>query len=237
MHNEAIEYQANGVNLKGHIAYDPNQSGKRPAVLVVHDWSGCSEFAQQAAQRIAQLGYIGFAVDMYGEGKIVSSIDEKMELMQPLLDDRPQLLSRMQAALQTITGFEQTDTNKIASMGFCFGGLCSLDLARSGADIIGAVSFHGALTPPPADNAEIKAKILVLHGYDDPMIHPTQVTAFIDEMKQAKTDWQVHNYGNTQHAFTNPQANMPDMGIIYNPLSAQRSWQSMENFFTEIFAE
>lgn len=236
MHTENIEYQAGDTALKGYLTYDPGQAGKKPAILVIHDWSGCNDFVRQKAEQLARLGYVGFAVDMYGDGKTADSIEDKMALMQPLLDNRPLLLTHITAALDTIKTVDQVDPAQIAAIGFCFGGLCGLDLARSGANIKGIVSFHGALKPPPAPAADIKAKILALHGYDDPMVPPEDVLAFTREMTKAKADWQVHIYGNTSHAFTNPKADNPDIGLIYNNKADTRSWQAMQNFLTEIFA-
>jgi dienelactone hydrolase len=147
------------------------------------------------------------------------------------------LRQRITAALHTVQNLKQVDKKRIAAMGFCFGGLCALDLARSGAEIIGVLSFHGLLAAPKdLPNKKMLAKVLALHGYDDPMGPPEQLLAFAKEMTQAQVDWQIHAYGNTQHAFTNPEAQDEKLGLIFDEVAEKRSWQSMKNFFTEIFA-
>lgn len=236
MRNKRVEYRAGDTNLKGYVAYDDSHKDKRPAVIVCHDWSGCNEFARAKADKLAELGYVGFAVDMYGDGKTASDKNNKIALMQPLLDDRNLLKQRITAAYETVQAMEQVDNSRIALIGFCFGGLCGLDLARSGANIQGIISFHGVLQPPTSTSTtKITAKILVLHGYADPMVPPEQVISFANEMNDAKADWQIHMYGHAKHAFTNPQADEPDLGLAYNKLADKRSWVSMENFLAEIF--
>lgn len=159
-----------------------------------------------------------------------------MALMQPLYSDRSLLRERLYAALEAIKSISVVDNNRIAIIGFCFGGLCALDLARSGADIRGAVSFHGLLNKPEnLASGRIKAKILALHGYDDPMAKPEQVHAFCQEMTEANVDWQMHMYGQVKHAFTNPQAHDEHLGLIYDEVAARRSWQAMSQFLQEIF--
>lgn len=234
---EIISYHDGNTSLEGYCAYDEKQTTKKPGVLIVHDWSGRNHFAEQKAKQLAELGYVGFAVDMYGEGKTGNTKEEKAALMTPVLQDRPLLLRRMTAALNTLRNLDQVDTHRLAAIGFCFGGLCALDLARSGADIRGVVSFHGALTPPPQTDAKsIKAALLVLHGYDDPMVTPDQVDAFAKEMTRAQADWQINMYGHTMHAFTNPEANDPDFGTVYQPKTEARAFNAMQLFFKEIFA-
>lgn len=236
MHSQSIEYQEGTTTLKGYYSFDKNISGKRPAVLVVSDWSGCNEFAWEKAEKLAELGYVGFAIDMYGNGAVGKTKEEKAALMEPLTQNRDLLANRILAAFNTIKTRPEVDTTKIAAIGFCFGGLCVLDLARSGADVRGVVSFHGALIPPPnKKNEKIKAKVLVLHGYDDPRVTGSEVSAFETEMTENKVDWQVHVYGGTMHSFTNPEANDPDFGTVYNAIADRRSWIAMKNFLTEIF--
>lgn len=231
-----IEYYDGDVLLEGHYAYDDNVSGKRPAVLVAHDWSGKNEFACRKANKLAELGYVGFALDMYGKGILGKTKEEKSALIQPFMQDRARLLKRMQAAYTTLKSLEQVDVSHIAAIGFCFGGLCVLDLARGGDDVKAIVSFHGLLQAP--DNLpkrKIKAKILALHGYDDPMVTPDHVRQFADEMTDDKVDWQIHIYGNAMHAFTNPEANDPGFGTVYNKKADERSWIAMQSFFKESF--
>lgn len=235
MNTQKITYQADNQSMEGYVA-QPNTPEKKPLVLIAHDWTGRNEFACKKAEKIAELGYVGFAMDLYGQGKLGQDNDEKMQLMKPLMDDRSLLLKRLLAALETAKKIEGVDTNRIAAMGFCFGGLCVLDLARSGADIKGVVSFHGLLgAPEKLPKHKIKSKILALHGYNDPMGKPEQVNAFADEMTQAGADWQIHMYGNTLHAFTNPLANDPDFGTVYDQKADARSWIAMKDFFAEIF--
>lgn len=236
MYTKNIDYHDGDAILEAFVAYDDKTTGKRPAVLVAHDWSGRNDFAQDKARKLAELGYVGFALDMFGKGILGSSKEEKSKLIQPFVEDRSKLQKRILAALNTLKTQEQVDTSKIAAIGFCFGGMCVLDLARSGADIRGVVSFHGLLFPLGLEAKEsIKAKVLVLHGYEDPLAPKDQVAAFEKEMTQARADWQLHMYGGALHAFTNPAANDRDFGTVYNALADKRSWMEMKNFFDEIF--
>ncbi len=238
MHQSNYVYFDNDQELYGYLAYDEQRLESRPAVMVVHDWSGRNEFACKQAELLAGLGYIGFAVDMYGKARLGNTNEEKSALMQPLMTDRHLLRARIMAAFDTVSALAEVDQRRIAIIGFCFGGLCALDLARSGAEIKGAISFHGLLHKP-ADLAHhhIKAKVLALHGYDDPMTTPEQVNAFAKEMTDAKADWQIHQYGHVKHAFTNPLAHDTSLGLVYNETAAQRSKRAMVNFLEEIFAE
>lgn len=232
---QLIEYRDGNTLLEGYLASGTPSANKKPAVMVVHDWSGKNDFACRKADKLAELGYIGFALDMYGKGIIGNTKEEKSALMQPLMQDRHQLQQRILAAFNTVKNLPDVDQHKIAAIGFCFGGLCVLDLARTGANIAGVVSFHGLLGAP--DNlpiSHIPSKVLVLHGYDDPMATPDQVIAFCDEMTTAKADWQLYMYGNTMHAFTNPQADDPAFGTVYSSSADSRSWQAMADFFKEI---
>lgn len=222
--------------FKGYVSYHDTGKKQRPAVLVVHDWSGRNEFACKKADMLADMGYVGFAVDMYGDGRQGQTTEEKMALMQPLLSDRRLIRDRLMAAYQAISSMPDVDNRHVAVIGFCFGGLCALDLARSGLDFKGVVSFHGLLNKPEHLKTEkVKAKILALHGYDDPMVQPDQVNDFCQEMTQAQADWQVHMFGHTKHAFSNPLAHDEQLGTIYNAVAEARSLQAMANFLTEIF--
>jgi dienelactone hydrolase len=231
-----ISYQSENVTLQGFAAYDDQDTHKRPAVIVAHDWTGRNQFACDKAEKLAALGYVGFALDMFGDAKLGSNKEEKTQLIKPLMENRALLQQRMLAAVNTVKNIAVVDTHHIAAIGFCFGGLCVLDLARTGTDICGVVSFHGLLVPPqdlPAK--QVKAKVLAMHGNDDPMVPTDHVIAFEKEMTAAKTDWQLHVYGNTMHGFTNPVANDPGFGTVYNTLADKRSWLAMQNFLTEIF--
>ena len=235
--SNTINYLDNDVVLEGFFAYDDSISTRRPAVLISHPWSGRDTFVIDKAKKLAELGYFAFALDMYGQGKVGKSIEENSELMQPFMADRAMLQKRIHAALSAVKLFPWVDDTKIAAIGFCFGGLCVLDLARTGVDIKGVVSFHGLLNPPEnLNNVQIKAKVLVLHGNDDPLASAQAVPDLQQELTAAGADWQLHNYGNTVHAFTNPNANDVGRGMIYDATADKRSWQTMLNFFTEIFA-
>ena len=236
--SNTVGYLDEGVLLEAFFAYDDAIEGRRPAVLINHAWGGRDEFVAEKAKKIAELGYVGFAVDMYGKGISGASVEENEKLMQPFIDDRKMLLQRIHAALYAVKLLPWVDDKKIAALGFCFGGLCVLDLARSGADIKGVISFHGLLSAP--DNTEgnaIAAKVLALHGYDDPMSSSEQVVALQKELTKSGADWQFHSYGKTMHAFTNPAANNPDFGTVYQSDADRRSWLTMKNFLEEIFTD
>jgi len=235
--SNTVGYLDGEVLLEAFFAFDDSLSGRRPAVLINHTWVGRDDFVAEKAKKLAELGYVGFAVDMYGKGVLGSGAEENAKLMQPFMDDRQILQKRMNAAFYAVKLMPWVDDSKIAAIGFCFGGLCSLDLARTSADLKGVVSFHGLLAAPGNTQGNaIKAKILALHGHDDPMVPVEQVLAFEQEMTKAGADWQLHTFGNTMHAFTNPVANNPDFGTVYQPDADRRSWLAMENFLTEIFA-
>lgn len=235
--SNTVNYLDGDTVLEGFFAFDDALEGIRPVVLINHAWGGRDGFVADKAKKLAELGYVGFALDMYGKGIIGSGPEENARLMQPFTADRALLQRRITAALTAVKSLPWTDGNKIAAIGFCFGGLCVLDLARTGADLKGVVSFHGLLGAP--DNLrgiKIKAKVLALHGHDDPMVPVEQVVAFEQEMTEAGADWQLHSYGNTMHAFTNPVANDPVFGTVYQADADRRSWQAMRNFLAEVFA-
>ncbi|KTC96848.1 dienelactone hydrolase family protein [Legionella feeleii] len=232
-----ITYQDHETICRGFIAYDNNPANPKPCVMVAHDWGGRNEDACNKAQKLATMGFIGFAIDMYGQAQLGQDKIEKRALMTPLVQNRKKLAARILAAFNTATQLPQVDKTKIAVIGYCFGGLCALDLARTGADVKGVVSFHGILTAPEEEEpTKLKAKILVLHGYDDPLVLPEQVNQFAQEMTTRKADWQIHMYGLTAHSFTNPEANDDEMGLHYNETADRRSWISMELFLNELFA-
>ncbi len=235
--SNTVDYLDQDTVLEGFFAYDDRFEGQRPVVLIAHAWGGRDEFVENKARKLAESGYLAFALDMYGKGRRGGGIEENSRLMQPFMDDRGMLQQRILAALSAVKQMPWADNDKIAAMGFCFGGLCVLDLARTGVDIAGVISFHGLFVPP--DNIpqpEIKARVLMLHGRDDPMVPTEQVLAIEEEMTRAGADWQLHIYGHTMHAFTNPVANDPDFGTVYQPLADKRSWRSLLNFLDEIFA-
>lgn len=234
IHCQPFEYPAGKVAMRGQLVRSPDRGRPKPGVLVAHTWAGCGPFERDRAELLAELGYVALAVDMYGGGTLGSGPEENAALMTPLLEDRPLLQVRMRAALEALKGIEGVDPSRTAAIGYCFGGLCVLDLARSGADFEAAVSFHGLLNPPPQHvPASIHPKILVLHGWDDPMARPPTVSALAKELSEGGADWQVHAYGGTMHAFTNPAANNPQMGTVYSEVADARSWRSMRDFLSD----
>ncbi len=236
MHSKNIEYSQGGSTLEGYFAYEDVRDTKRPGVLICHAWGGRDDFVIDKANQVAGHGYAAFALDMYGNGVLGSGPEENQKLMQPFVEDRALLRDRVLAGLQALAEQSGVDTSRIAAIGFCFGGMCALDLARSGADVRGVVSFHGLLIPARLVPQQISSKVLALHGYDDPMATPKQLGEFCNEMTEAGADWQVHAYGGVKHAFTNPQANNPDMGTVYDSGADKRSWQAAYNFLEEVLA-
>jgi dienelactone hydrolase len=235
LREEIVEYSDGDVTCKGWMCYDEAYAAPLPAVLISHTWGGRDEFVERKARRIAWHGYACFALDMYGQGRRGRSRDENAALMKPFMEDRALLARRMQAALTALRAQAVVDTQRIAAIGFCFGGLCALDLARSGADVRGVVSFHGLLKPlPQPSSKKILAKVLVLHGNDDPMAPSEEVLALQKELSQAQADWQLHLYGNTMHAFTNPDANDRTLGTVYKEEADRRSWHTLMNFLEEV---
>jgi dienelactone hydrolase len=236
MKTETVGYRHGTVDLEGYVAY-PDGDGRRPGVLVVHEWWGQNAYVRKRADMLAGLGYVGFAVDLFGKGKTAATTDEADKLYQAVMGDRRVAQGRIQAALDLIRANPAVDPARLVCLGYCMGGTVALDLARSGADLRGAVSFHGALaTPTPAGKGAVRCPVLVLHGADDPMVTPDQVQTFRDEMRAAGADWQFHEYGGAQHAFTNPAANLPKVGILYNAAADARSWEVMKTFLSEVFA-
>ena len=231
-----VEYEHAGANLEGFLACGDIEDGTKPAVLVVHAWGGRGQFECDKARALAELGYVGFAADLYGKGVLGNSVEENAALMQPFLDDRAMLQSRLTTSLETLKSHPEVDNGRIAAIGYCFGGLCVLDLARIGTDISGVASFHGLFgAPGNTAGTKIKAKVLALHGHEDPMVPVDAVVALEKELTEAGADWQIHVYGNALHAFTNPEANNPDLGAIYDRSADKRSWQTLLNFLDELF--
>lgn len=197
---------------------------------------GRSELELGFARRLAERGYAAFVADLYGREHIGRPREECRALMMELLGDRGLLRERLLAVLETARDQPEVDGARVAAIGFCFGGLCALDLARSGAEVEGVASFHGLLKPPPLPAIPISARVLVLHGWDDPLAPPDDVEALAAELSAAGADWQIHAYGGVMHGFTNPNARDPAAGILYDARAASRSWASLEAFLEECFA-
>jgi len=237
MQTRDIDYGGAGVHLRGYLVFDENRVGRRPGVLVFHEGLGLGDFAMARARMLAEIGYVAFAADMFGERRQARNLQEVANLVGGLRSQPETLRARGRAALAVLAGLPQVDTGKMAAIGFCFGGSVVLELARDGADIKAVVSFHGALaTQMPAAPGTVKASVLVLTGADDPLAPPDQVKAFEDEMRNAGVrDWQLVSYGNTLHGFTNPAADGSMMRTaMYNAQADRRSWAAMRGFFDEV---
>lgn len=236
LQNRLIDYRDGETVLEGRLAWDDSIERPRPGILVAHAWGGRSEFEDGKADELARLGYAAMALDLYGKGVRGSGPEENASLMQPFLDDRAMLQQRLLVSLATLREQDEVDAHRVAAIGFCFGGLCVLDIARTGAQLAGVASFHGLFMPPGnTEGNSIRTKVLALHGWDDPMAPPDAVQALAAEMSAMGADWQLHAYGNTMHAFTNPAANDPEMGTVYDAIAERRSWQAMMNFLDELF--
>ena len=233
MKTEKITYQSGDNSFEGFLAQPEGDSN--PCVLIAHTWAGRDAFVEEKAKLLTELGYAAFAIDMYGDGKIGTSNEENAGMMQPLLDDREELARRALASLDAVSKIDSIDASKIVIMGYCFGGLVAMDLARTGADIKGAVSFHGFLAGPENSTNEIKAKLLALHGDLDPMVGQDQIESFRQEMTSKKGDWQLHVFGGAMHSFTNPEANDPDFGAVYSKNADERSWKIFTDLLKELF--
>jgi dienelactone hydrolase len=209
-------------------------AGPSPAVIVFPSFMGRGANEEAAVARLAGLGYAAILADLYGGGRSAADREEAAALMAPLVADRALLRERLEAVLAAARSLASVDGGRIAAAGFCFGGLCALDLARSGADIAAAASFHGLLSPPP-ETRPIRARVAVYHGWDDPLAPPEEVMALGRELTAAGADWQIHCHGGTMHGFTNPKAAAPDSGILHNPTASRRAWRALEDLLEEAF--
>jgi dienelactone hydrolase len=236
---ETVEYRLGDTVLQGAVVYDDAQTGRRPGVLVVHQWKGLGDYEMKRAEMLARLGYVAFCADIYGKGIRPGNPQDAAALSGKYKADRKLLRDRVNAALEQLRQHSLVDRSKLAAIGYCFGGTTVLELARSGADVRGVVSFHGALnTPSPNDARNIKAAVLALHGADDPFVPPAEVEAFEKEMREAGVDWQLHSYGGAVHSFTDWGAgNDNSKGSAYNKKADERSWESMKSFFAELFGQ
>lgn len=240
IHESPVEYSSQGVVLKGYLSYDEHLKGKRPGVLVVHEWWGHNEYARKRARMLAELGYTALAVDMYGGGKQAGHPDEAGKFSSEIMKNFDVAKARFTAALEFLKQQPTVAADRIAAIGYCFGGGVVLNMARQGSELKGVVSFHGSLAAiKPAQAGNVKAKILVLHGADDKFISPEQIEAFKQEMKTLKADFQFISYPGAIHSFTNPDAdtyakkfNLP---LGYNADADRKSWEEMKKFFKTIF--
>jgi dienelactone hydrolase len=233
MHTATITYQDGEATLEGYFAA-PESASPLPGVLIAHAWGGRDGFVEDAAKRLAGEGYACFALDMYGQGVRGATPEECRALMSPLLQDRHALNRRMLSALAVFREQESVDGSRIAAIGFCFGGMCVLDLARGGADVRGVVSFHGLLGAPAETAAQIPAAVLVLHGHEDPLVEPAQISQLKADLTAAGCDWQFHDFGATFHAFTNPAAADRANGKLFSETANRRSWQMTSDFLAEV---
>lgn len=232
-----LEYTHEGLVCEGYLAYDDAVTGRRPGILVVHQWLGLSDNERLRAEMLAGLGYTALAADVYGKGVRPADRAAAAQEAGKYYADRALFRARLQAALSALAAQPQVDPARLAAIGYCFGGGGALELARAGAPLLGAVSFHGSLaTPDPADAKAIRGKLLVCHGAADPFVKPEEVTAFIAEMEAAGVDYQLVMYAGAVHAFTQRAAgDDPASGAAYNAAADVRSWAQMQAFFAEIF--
>lgn len=234
-----VDYQIGDTTFKGYLAVDTAREGQRPGVLVIPEYWGMNDYVKNRARQLADLGYVAFVADMYGDGKVTSDSKQAGQWAGEVKGDRILMRQRAEAALEQLKEHDKVDSEKLAAIGYCFGGTGVLEMARANMDVDGVVSFHGGLAPGDAASSEtIKPKVLVLHGAVDPHVKPEEVKAFAHEMENANADWQLIAYGSAVHAFTNPDAgDDPAKGAAYNEKADKRSWEAMENFFSEIFGE
>jgi len=232
-----VEYKQGDTTLEGVVAYDDAFKGPRPGVLIVHQWLGLTDYERKRAEMVAQLGYVAFCADIYGKGVRPQNTQEAGAQAGKYKSDRPLLRARVDAGLEALRHQPQVDPKHIAAIGYCFGGTTVIELARSGADVAGVVSFHGGLdSPTPADGKNIKCKVLVCHGADDPYEKPEDLAAFENEMRNSKVDWELIKYGGAVHSFTQPMAgNDNSKGAAYNEKADKRSWEAMKQFLAEVF--
>jgi dienelactone hydrolase len=234
---QTIEYKQGGATLEGYLAYDDASTAARPGVLVVHQWLGLTDYEKHRAEQLAARGYVAFCADIYGKGVRPQNTSEAGVEATKYKSNRALLRLRVNAGLNVLKKNELVDPKRVAAIGYCFGGTTVLELARSGAELNGVVSFHGGLdSPTPADGKNIKCKVLVCHGADDPFEKPEDLAAFEKELRDATVDWRLIKYGGAVHGFTQPMAgNDNSKGAAYNERADKRSWLDMKNFFAEIF--
>jgi dienelactone hydrolase len=231
---EAIEYKQGSTACEGYFAYDDAKSGKRPGILVVHEWGGLGDYVKQRSRMLAELGYVAFGCDIFGKGVRATTMEDCAKISEPYYKDRGLIRARAQAGLDQLKGHDRVDAARTVAIGYCFGGLVVLEMVRGGTSVKGVVSFHGQFnTPTPAKS--VAPKVLVLHGASDPVTPPEEVAGLIKEMEEAKADWQFVLYGGAKHTFTN--FNLPpnlEGPAAYNENADKRSWVAMKDFFQEV---
>jgi len=236
---EDVSYTGDNITMKGYVVYDENKKGKRPAVLVVHEWWGMNDYPKMRAKKLAELGYVAMAIDMYGNGKTVDNPDDAGKISGPFYNDFQMSKRRFDAALAKLKTYPDVDTNNIAAVGYCFGGGMVLGIAKLGDNLKAVVSFHGILAGPPADKNLLKAKLLVCHGAADKFVSQADVQQFRRSLDSIHADYEFKQYPDANHAFTNPAAT--DVGkkyniaIAYNGAADTASWNDMKDFFSRIF--
>jgi dienelactone hydrolase len=236
LHAEAVEYKHGDVVLEGWLAYEKGMTGKKPGVIIVHEWKGHGPYVRQRAEQVARLGYVAFAIDMYGKGVFAKDHVEAGKLAGVFQKDRKLMRERATAGLDRFKKVEVVDTAKIAAMGYCFGGSTVLELARAGTDLRAVASFHGNLTTPPGSEAkQVRARIAVFHGSADPHVKPEQITTFTEEMNKAGADWFLVSFGGALHSFTVKEANDPEHGMAYDEKADRRSWEMLTALLADAF--
>ena len=231
---EIIAYKDGEAALEGHLVHDTAMSGRRPAVLVVHQWKGISDYERKRCEMLAKLGYVAFAVDVYGKGIRPGTAQEAGAQAGKYKNDRALLRQRVNAGLDRLRQHDRVDAKRIAAIGYCFGGTAVIELARSGADVVAVVSFHGGLdSTSPEDGKNIKCAVLALHGADDPFVPEKDLEAFETEMRDAKVDWRLVKYGGAVHSFTDWNATGEMKGAQYNERADKRSWEDMRQLYDE----
>lgn len=244
MQKQTVEYYDGDTQLTGQLVYDDSVDGPRPGVVVFHAFEGRGEFALEYCEWLAQDGYVAFAADMFGDAQVAETLDECMQLISPFFEDRNLARRRAKLAYETLQSYEVVNTNRVGSIGFCFGGMCALELARSGDNVKATVSAHGLLKQSELPTEDVQSKILVLHGYKDPQVPPDMLEGFAREMDEAGVeDWTFTFFGNAQHAFTDPRTGSFDadkekeIGRVYDETAAKRTYRYAIDFFNEILSQ
>lgn len=233
---KTVSYQHEGEKLEGYMAYNDSFSGKRPAVLIVHEWWGLNDYVRRRTEQFAGMGYVAFALDMYGKGKVTSHPSQAGEWSKQITSNVKTWQGRARAGLEVLVRHPKVDTSRVVAVGYCFGGSTVQQLAYSGADVRGVVSFHGSLQMPEGVQKEnVKASILICHGAADPFVKAGQIEGYISAMEKSGLDWQMIIYAGAKHGFTNPGADKMGIDALkYSKSADQRSWADMRVFFAEI---